>query len=93
MACHPAIMELQSTGMRSTGRPPVGRRANTPPGADRMDITLNIDNNRNDTTAGARLERISRMRETVDRSDQQAATRSWTREDLYDRPYHHYYDQ
>ena len=44
-----------------------------------MDITLNIDNNRNDTTAGARLERISRMRETVDRSDQQAATRSWTR--------------
>ena len=58
-----------------------------------MDITLNIDNNRNGTTAGARLERISRMRETVDRSDQQAAIRSWTREDLYDRPYHHYYDQ
>ena len=58
-----------------------------------MDITLNIDNDRNDATAGARLERIARLRETADRSDQQAATRSWTREDLYDRPYHHCYDQ
>ena len=58
-----------------------------------MDITLKIDNNRNDTAAGVRLERIARLRETADRSDQQAATRSWTRDDLYDRPYHHYYAQ
>ena len=58
-----------------------------------MNITLNIDNDCKDAAAGARLERIARRRETADRSDQQAATRSWTREDLYDRPYHHYYDQ
>ena len=58
-----------------------------------MDITLNIDNNRNDTVAGVRLERIARRRETADRSDQQAATRSWTRNNLYDRPYRHCYDQ
>ena len=47
----------------------------------------------NGDAAGVRLERIARRRETADRNDQQAATRSWTREDLYDRPYHRYYDQ
>ena len=51
------------------------------------------DRNGNGDVAGVRLERIARRRETADRSDQQAATRSWTRDDLYDRPYHHYYDQ
>ena len=58
-----------------------------------MDITLNIDNDRSDATAGTRLERIARMWETADRNDQQAANRSWTRDDLYDRPYRPYYDQ
>ena len=50
-------------------------------------------NDPNDAAAGVRLERIARLREIADRSDQQAAARSWTRDDLYDRPYHHYYDQ
>ena len=51
------------------------------------------NSNGNGDAAGVRLERIARLRETADRNDQQAATRSWTRDDLYDRPYHHYYDQ
>ena len=50
-------------------------------------------NGRDPVAVGARLERIARLRETADRSDQQDAARSWTRDDLYDRPYRHYYDQ
>ena len=50
-------------------------------------------NDRNGAAAGNRLERIARLRETADRSDRQAAARTWTRDDLYDRPYRHYYGQ
>lgn len=49
--------------------------------------------NRDGDATGVRLERIAGMRDDRDRSDQQAATRSWTRDDLYDRPYRHCYEQ
>lgn len=49
--------------------------------------------NRDRDAAGVRLERIARTRDDHDRSHQQAATRTWTRDALYDRPYRHHYDR
>ena len=43
--------------------------------------------------AGARLERIARMREAIDRGEGDLGSPSRTRDDLYDRPYRYYYGQ
>ena len=41
--------------------------------------------------AGARLERIARMREAIDRGEGEVGSPTLTRDDLYDRPYRYYY--
>ena len=43
--------------------------------------------------AGARLERIARMREAIDRGEGELGSPARTRDDLYDRPYRYYYGQ
>ena len=43
--------------------------------------------------ASARLERIAKLRESIDRYGRDMGPRTWTREDLYDRPYRYYYGQ
>ena len=43
--------------------------------------------------AGARLERIARMREAIDRGEGELGSPVRTRDDLYDRPYRYYYGQ
>ena len=43
--------------------------------------------------AGARLERIARMREAIDRGEGELGSPTRTRDDLYDRPYRFYYGQ
>ena len=43
--------------------------------------------------AGARLERIARMREAIDRGEGEVGSPTLTRDDLYDRPYRYYYGQ
>ena len=53
----------------------------------------NHDYDRDDDAGGDRLHRIARLRDARDRADQQAPTRAWTRDDLYDRPYRHHYGQ
>ena len=53
----------------------------------------NHDHGGDAAAAGNRLQRIARLRDARDRADQQAATRAWTRDDLYDRPYRHHYGQ
>ena len=53
----------------------------------------NHDHDGDDAAAGDRLKRIARLRDARDRADQQAATRAWARDDLYDRPYRHHYGQ
>ena len=41
--------------------------------------------------AGARLERIARMRDAIDRDEGELGPPVRTRDDLYDRPYRYYY--
>ena len=43
--------------------------------------------------ASARLERIDKLRESIDRYGRDMGPRTWSREDLYDRPYRYYYGQ
>ncbi len=43
--------------------------------------------------AGARLERIARMRDAIDRGEGELGSPVRTRDDLYDRPYRYYYGQ
>lgn len=43
--------------------------------------------------AASRLERIARMREAIDRGEGEVGSPVRTRDDLYDRPYRHYYGQ
>ena len=43
--------------------------------------------------AGARLERIARMRDAIDRGEGEFGSPVRTRDDLYDRPYRYYYGQ
>ena len=43
--------------------------------------------------ASARLERIAKLKESIDRYSRDMGPRTWTREDLYDRPYRYYYGQ
>ncbi len=45
------------------------------------------------SAAGARLERITRMREAIDRGEGELGSPVRTRDDLYDRPYRYYYGQ
>ena len=45
------------------------------------------------SNAGARLERIARMREAIDRGEGELGSPTRTRDDLYDRPYRFYYGQ
>lgn len=46
-----------------------------------------------DDAIRVRLQRIARLRDDYDRQSRESATRTWTRDDLYDRPYRHYYGQ
>ena len=45
------------------------------------------------SAAGARLERIARMRDAIDRGEGELGSPVRTRDDLYDRPYRYYYGQ
>lgn len=44
-----------------------------------------------DEAIRVRLQHIARMRDDQDRQSRESATRAWTRDDLYDRPYRHHY--
>ena len=46
-----------------------------------------------DDATRVRLQRIARLRDDHDRRSRESATRTWTRDDLYDRPYRHHYGQ
>ena len=46
-----------------------------------------------DSETSARLERIAKLKESIDRYGRDMGPRTWTREDLYDRPYRYYYGQ
>ncbi len=43
--------------------------------------------------ATSRLERIAKMREAIESAEEKAGILNLNREDIYDRPYRHYYGQ
>ena len=43
--------------------------------------------------AASRLERIAKMREAIESAEEKAGILNLNREDIYDRPYRHYYGE
>ncbi len=43
--------------------------------------------------AASRLERIAKFREAIESAEEKASILNLNREDIYDRPYRHYYGQ
>ena len=43
--------------------------------------------------AASRLERIAKFRDALERTEDEAKIRNLNREDIYDRPYRHYYGE